>query len=238
MSFFFFIYEIFFIFSLFFLIIVGIFLSNIKYLKNYYANFYNFYYIILFLLIIYGFLLYVFNIINYDYSLFLLTYSIDPLIYVGKVIFFMLVILFLIAFRFYIKLIKVYNFEIFFLLACSILGLFLLLSSSDFINMYLCIELYSLSMYSFMAHFKRRLINIEAAFKYFIVGSISSSFILFSISGIYAILGSFNFYDIELLLYYNSVAPYNYISNVLIHFFSYLIIISFFIKIGAAPLHL
>jgi NADH-quinone oxidoreductase subunit N len=145
----------------------------------------------------------------------------------------------LFALKIYAKILKLYSFEIYFLLGTSILGLFFLFSSSDFINMYLSIELYSLSIYCVMAHFKKKLVSIEAAFKYFVIGSISSSLLLLSISSLYAIFGTFNYYELEILLYFNTLEPYNhYLFSVLSYFFISLLIISLLIKLGAAPFHL
>jgi NADH-quinone oxidoreductase subunit N len=237
-NFIYFICESYLIFSLFFLICCGMIISSFKYNYKLNANFYELYCTFLILTSVYVLLNYTLNIINYSYSLFSLSYSVDPLIYLAKVLLFILLFFFSIILKNYSRIIKVYNFEIFFLLSSSVLGIIFLLSSSDFINMYLSIELYSLSMYCFMAHFKNKLIAIEAAFKYFIIGSITSALILLSISGIYAILGTFNYFEIELLLYFNNISPLNiFIFDCLINFFICLLILSFLIKIGAAPFH-
>lgn len=110
--------------------------------------------------------------------------------------------------------------------------------SYDFINLYLSLELYSLCAYAFIGYFKKNLLYIESAFKYFVIGSLSSSFFLFSACCIYSIFGTFNFYDLEILLYYNKFFFYNkFFPSTLLDFYFVVLVISFFIKIGAAPLH-
>ena len=132
----------------------------------------------------------------------------------------------------------IFNFEILFLISGSILGLYLMFLSYDFINLYLSLELYSLCTYAFIGYFKKNLLYIESAFKYFVIGSLSSSFFLFSVCCIYSIYGTFNFYDLEVLLYYNKFFPYNdFFSNIMVDFFFTVLTIAFFIKAGAAPFH-
>src|ERR1051325_2126899 len=121
-EFFYYIYEELLIFSLFFLDLAGIILSSIKFSKDYYANFYEFYITLIILIFIFGLRTNSLNLINFGYSLFFMTYTVDSFIYLFKIIFLILVVLFLFFFKYYSKLIKVYNFEIFFFLGCSILG--------------------------------------------------------------------------------------------------------------------
>jgi NADH-quinone oxidoreductase subunit N len=131
---------------------------------------------------------------------------------------------------------KINLYEINILLLISLLGLMVLISSNHFITLYLAIELQSLSFYILTASQKKSIISIEAALKYFILGSIASGFILFGSSILYIILGTLNFSDIFLI-----ISNINYINNVnlligIIYGFIF-IIIGILFKIGVAPFH-
>lgn len=131
---------------------------------------------------------------------------------------------------------KMFFFEINILILISLLGLMLLVSSYNFITLYLAIELQSLSFYILTASKKKSPLAVEAALKYFILGSIASSFILFGSSLIYGVLGSLNFGNIFLILsnvYY--IENIDLILGVLNGFL--FILIGLFFKMGAAPFH-
>ena len=69
----------------------------------------------------------------------------------------------------------------------------ILVSSNHFITLYLAIELQSLSFYILTGSQKQSILSIEAALKYFILGSIASGFILFGSSIIYMLIRFFKF---------------------------------------------
>lgn len=178
------------------------------------------------------------NGISSDYSLFAFSYVSNSYLLLVRIFFLLIIILFWILLKIYSNLVYLFNFEVLFLIVGSILGLYLMFLSYDFINLYLSLELYSLCAYAFIGYFKKNLLYIESAFKYFVIGSLSSSFFLFSACCIYSIFGTFNFYDLEILLYYNKFFFYNkFFPSVLLDFYFVVLILSFFIKIGAAPLH-
>ena len=131
---------------------------------------------------------------------------------------------------------KMFSFEINILILISLLGLMLLVSSYNFIILYLAIELQSLSFYILTASKRKSPLSIEAALKYFILGSIASSFILFGISIIYGVFGTLNFGNIFLIL-----SNIYYVENInliigLINGFLF-ILTGIFFKMGAAPFH-
>lgn len=131
---------------------------------------------------------------------------------------------------------KINSYEISILMLISLLGLMLLISSNHFITLYLAIELQSLSFYILTASQRKSILSIEAALKYFILGSIASGFILFGSSLIYGITGSLNFSNIFLI-----ISNINYIENVdlllgLLYGLIF-VLIGILFKIGAAPFH-
>jgi NADH-quinone oxidoreductase subunit N len=127
-------------------------------------------------------------------------------------------------------------FEYFNLFLLSILSLLLLVSSYDFISIYLIIEMQALCFYT-LASFKRNsAFSAEASLKYFISGSFISGLLLFGISIIYGLFGTLNLNDLSLIFLFpisNNEKLFNFLS--LVGIIS--VMITFFFKVGAAPFH-
>lgn len=143
---------------------------------------------------------------------------------------------------------KINSFEYIIILLFSILGLFLLCSSNDFITTYLAIELQSLSFYLLAAFKKNSSYSVESGLKYFILGSFASGLFLFGSSLVYGALGTVNFTDFKNLLIFEEVTPIktsifsnpemifeteNFVTIGLLFVF-----ISLFFKLALAPFHL
>ena len=94
---------------------------------------------------------------------------------------------------------KINNFEYFLLILFSVLGLFLLCSSNDFLTAYLALELQSLSFYVLAAFKKNSTFSVDAGIKYFILGAFASSMFLFGSSLLYGVTGTINFDDFRIL---------------------------------------
>ena len=129
---------------------------------------------------------------------------------------------------------KILRFENTILILISLLGLMLLSSSYNLISLYLAIELQSLCFYILTASQRKSILAAEASLKYFVLGAIASSFILFGSSIIYGSLGSLNFSDIFLI-----ISNINNINHLISVFYGLLfILIGLLFKTGAAPFHL
>lgn len=83
-----------------------------------------------------------------------------------------------------------FNIEFIIILKISILGLFLMCSSNDFLLIFLAIETVSLTSYFLTAIIKKSKFSVENGIKYLVIGTISSSFFLFGVSYFYFITGS------------------------------------------------
>jgi len=83
--------------------------------------------------------------------------------------------------------------EFYLLLWASLLGMFFLVSSRDFLLFFISLELLTLSLYILAAYTERSLPAIEAGLKYLILGSLASAFLLYGVSLIYAASGTFSF---------------------------------------------
>ena len=89
------------------------------------------------------------------------------------------------------------TYEHFVLMLCSVLGMFFLASTNDFLILFLGIELLSLALYVLAASKKQMVSSLEAGLKYFVLGAFSSGIMLLGISLIYGSLGMTNFLDIK-----------------------------------------
>lgn len=112
------------------------------------------------------------------------------------------------------------------------LSLCLLISSYDFLSIYLSMEFLSLIFYVLATWKKNSYFSAEAGLKYFILGSIASIFFLFGASLIYFALGTTNLASVALLTE-NLVEPSSFIYLGLICVVSALLF-----KLGAAPYHM
>ena len=82
----------------------------------------------------------------------------------------------------FLKYFNKYKTEYFVISLFGLLGMMIMISSQHLLLLYLGIELLSLSLYSIIAFNKNSLFSSEAAVKYYILGAISSGFLLFGIS--------------------------------------------------------
>lgn len=120
-----------------------------------------------------------------------------------------------------------------------ITGAMLLLSSGDLGSIYLCIELQSFSLYIISAMHRNSESSTGSALTYFLLGGLSSCFILLGIALIYANSGLTNLdgiysiiSDSERYLNFSTWYMHSYI------FYSFLLIsVGFLFKIAAAPFH-
>jgi NADH-quinone oxidoreductase subunit N len=120
------------------------------------------------------------------------------------------------------------------IVAFCVLFLFLLTSSYDFFVTYLAIEGLSLTLYALAAMLSQSIISIEASFKYFALGAISSGILLFGISILFGLIGCLDFLEIQLFL--GGIYTTNYFFEIKISLV--LILFGFFFKISAFPCHI
>lgn len=83
--------------------------------------------------------------------------------------------------------------EYYVLMLFAMLGMMLMVSSNNFITMYLGMELMALPIYVLVGYQRDVLRSNEAALKYFILGALSSGMLLYGITFLYGVTGSFDF---------------------------------------------
>ena len=139
----------------------------------------------------------------------------------------------------FLKYFNKYKTEYFVISLFGLLGMMIMISSQHLLLLYLGIELLSLSLYSIIAFNKNSLFSSEAAVKYYILGAISSGFILFGISLIYGLTGSLFYHEIIEQLSLLNVNPLENDMRILGLVFALIFIfISLSFKFGAAPFHM
>lgn len=116
----------------------------------------------------------------------------------------------------------------------SIFFLFLLTSSYDFFGMYLAIEGLSLTLYTLAGILYSGIVSIEGAIKYYSLGAIATGIMLFGISGMYGIVGSLDFLDVQLFLGSSTI-----INNLVeVKIIVLCILFGFFFKVSSFPCHI
>merc|ERR1739841_365554 len=89
----------------------------------------------------------------------------------------------------YLKTSMLNIFEYSILVLLSTISMLLLISSYDFISMYLAIEMQSLCFYVLAASKRHSEFSTEAGVKYFLLGAFSSGILLFGCSILYGLTG-------------------------------------------------
>ena len=126
------------------------------------------------------------------------------------------------------------SFEYFLIISLSLLGMFFLVSSNDFLSLYLTVEFQSLALYVLAAFKQNSLFSIEAGLKYFILGTFSSGLLLFGAYLLYGFTGTLNFSELDLIFQFNTIFKDDYLFKLgLLFFFS-----SLMFKFTAAPFHM
>ena len=130
-------------------------------------------------------------------------------------------------------------FESLLLVLLSAISMLFLISSADFISMYLAIELQSLCFYVIAAVKRNSEFSTEAGLKYFLLGAFSSGLLLFGCSLIYGFTGVTNFSELakiftggtQEILASTSSLPACELGMVFL-------LVGFLFKIAAAPFHM
>jgi len=137
----------------------------------------------------------------------------------------------------YLEYNKVNSFEFFILIILATLGMFCLVSTNDFLVLYMSIELMSLSFYILAAYKRNSEFSGEAGLKYFILGAFSSGLLLFGISMIYGFTGLTNFEELsKLLTGIHSLTDSIAYNGILVGIF--FVSVALLFKVAAAPFHM
>jgi NADH-quinone oxidoreductase subunit N len=133
-----------------------------------------------------------------------------------------------------------YKSEYFVLCLFSIFGMMVLISARSFLILYLGIELFALPLYALIPIVKKDSLAPEAAMKYFVMGALASGLLLYGISLLYGVTGSFQLQNVASALAQQtgilSVAAAHPHPALLFGLVFVLVGLAF--KFGAVPFHL
>ncbi len=114
----------------------------------------------------------------------------------------------------------------------STLGMMVMISASNFLTLYLGLELLALSLYAMVALQRDSAIATESAMKYFILGAMASGFLLYGMSMLYGATGSLDINRISDVIQHG--AP----NKSLLVFGLAFIVAGLAFKLGAVPFHM
>lgn len=115
----------------------------------------------------------------------------------------------------------------------SILGMMVLVSSHNFLTLFLGVELSALPVYAMVALWRNSLDGSEAAMKYFVIGSLASAMLLYGLSMLYGVTGS-----LDMSVVANALANTDVSSNLIFIFGLVFVLVGIAFKFGAAPFHM
>jgi len=122
--------------------------------------------------------------------------------------------------------------ELFTLSLFSLLGIFVMVSGSNFLVIYLGLELMTLCSYALVALRRDNGVATEAAMKYFVLGAMASGFLLYGLSMLYGATGSLDLNEV-----FRAIASGRINHQVLV--FGLVFVVSgLAFKLGAAPFHM
>ena len=122
--------------------------------------------------------------------------------------------------------------ELFTLSLFALLGMFVMISGSNFLVLYLGLELLTLSSYALVALRRDHAAATEAAMKYFVLGAMASGFLLYGMSMLYGATGSL---DIGTVF---KVIGTGQVKHQVLVFGLVFIVAGLAFKVGAAPFHM
>lgn len=122
--------------------------------------------------------------------------------------------------------------ELFTLSLFTLLGISVMLQASNFLVVYLGLEVMSLSLYALVALRRDHAVSTEAAMKYFVLGALASGFLLYGLSMMYGATGTLSIP--EVLKVIGSGEP----NKSVLVFGVVFIVAGLAFKLGAAPFHM
>ncbi len=117
------------------------------------------------------------------------------------------------------------------LIAFAVIGMDLMVAATDFIMLYLALELTGLSLYLLAAYDRRSRFSVEAGMKYFFYGSVASAVMLYGITFIAGLTGQTLYLGVR-YLFASAVMPAWFGMGVLV-----LILAGVGFKVAMVPLH-
>lgn len=115
----------------------------------------------------------------------------------------------------------------------GVVGMMLMAAATDLLLLFLALEVLSLAVYVLTGIRRSEPRGAEGAFKYFLLGSFSSAFLLYGVALTYAVVGSTRLEEIAAALAGQAEAP-----NIVLFVAIGLLAVGFAFKVSAVPFHM
>jgi NADH-quinone oxidoreductase subunit N len=122
--------------------------------------------------------------------------------------------------------------EMFTMSLLALLGMFVMMSGSNFLLIYLGLELLTLSSYALVALRRDNAVASEAAMKYFVLGAMASGFLLYGLSMMYGATGSLDIGEV-----FKAIGT-GQINKAVLSLGSVFVVAGLGFKLGAVPFHM
>jgi NADH-quinone oxidoreductase subunit N len=156
----------------------------------------------------------------------------DPMGDVLKLFVYLIVGVSLLYARGYLAKRELFRGEYYVLSLLAMLGIMVIISGNSLLTIYLGVELQALALYAMVAFNRESGVAAEAAMKYFVLGAIASGTLLYGISIIYGVTGSFALDDVAGALTGTSANDIGLLFGVAF------IVVGVAFKFGAVPFHM
>ncbi|MYB34074.1 MAG: NADH-quinone oxidoreductase subunit NuoN [Gammaproteobacteria bacterium] len=114
----------------------------------------------------------------------------------------------------------------------AVCGMMVMISANHLLALYLGLELMSLCLYSMIAFYRENKLAVESAMKYFVLGALASSILLYGISLLYGLTGSLHLPEIR-----DTIASMDHTNPALL-LGVVLIVTGLGFKLGVVPFHM
>lgn len=131
---------------------------------------------------------------------------------------------------------KINFYEYFTLYLISILSIYIMISSGNFLVFYLAMEMQALCYYVLASMNRTSVYSAEAGLKYFVSGSFISGVFLLGVSYLYGALGTLDLQGLSLICSF-PLEPYSVSLSFLVSFSVILVVVTLLFKLGCAPFH-
>ena len=159
-------------------------------------------------------------------------FVLDPMAHVLKLFAYALVALAFFYSREYLERLNLMRGEYYMLGLTALLGIMVIISAGSLLTVYIGVELLALSQYAMVAFNRESGVAAESAMKYFVLGAVASGILLYGISIIYGVTGTF---ALEPLTH---IVTQSTAQNVGLLFGLAFIVVGIAFKFGAVPFHM
>ncbi len=184
------------------------------------------------------YLTYLFSVMDFSVSVFHDSIIVDRFSIMFSIVFVIIAIIISLASIDYLEKNNIFIGEFHALVILSILGMSLIVQSRSLILIFVSLELLSIPIYVLSGLFRAYKRSLESSIKYYIMGSVASTIMLFGVSLLYGVTASVDIIEIG-----KYISNYNSFSNIItndpiIIIAMFMILVGLLFKLAIAPFHM